>query len=216
MKHDATISKLLRKLLATFLLTACQSWNYASESRASRIIPKTSDILRKLTWYKTNAITTSLLATNQLAYVENESESEYICERIASDDAAKLIERAYNQNKNEDCSLLLMTSDASRGSNRHSGLTSIVRSIDSSYEHGKDQVTIVTRRVNSMDARDIFQSEVAALTLGIKTAMQCIPSKKRRKVLLLTDSNSALTFFCGDEDNVKSPTSDTRANWPSK
>ena len=189
------------------------SWNYALESISKRQ-------QCKMKWYShnhaTNMSTPPTPALSKL-YQEGDSSHIRICQRITSKQASKLIERTYNSssinsnNKKGECndknsSLLLITSDASRGANRHSGLTSVIRLINSYKEN--DEITVAARRVNSMDARDIFQSEVAALALGMKTAMQCIPNAQRKRVLLLTDSNSALTFFCGDEENVKSPTYD--------
>ncbi len=50
-----------------------------------------------------------------------------------------------------------------------------------------------------MEARDIFQSEVAALALGMRTALQLIPIENRQRILILTDSNSALSFYTGKE-----------------
>mmetsp|Transcript_5522 Transcript_5522/g.6778 ORF Transcript_5522/g.6778 Transcript_5522/m.6778 type:complete len:229 (-) Transcript_5522:54-740(-) len=56
-------------------------------------------------------------------------------------------------------------------------------------------VTLTSRRIQTMEARDIFQSEVAALALGMRTALQQIPIENRKRVLILTDSNSALSFY---------------------
>jgi hypothetical protein len=118
-----------------------------------------------------------------------------VCERISSLDAASLIENAYKSGlpEKETKSLLLITSDASRGANKLSGLSSILREIKFTEETQaktddahSDRMTIATRRMHTQNARDISKSEVAAAALG--------------QVLFLTDSCSVMNFFCGSDD----------------
>lgn len=137
------------------------------------------------------------------------------CERISSCDAALLIENAYLTNHTSSSSsssshhhkLLLITSDASRGANRYSGLAAILREItcvknETDAHHGacQDRVTIATRRIHTVNARDISHSERAAVALGIRTALRYINPMDRQCVLILTDSSSALNFFCRNND----------------
>lgn len=143
------------------------------------------------------------------------------CERISSCDAALLIQNAYRKHhspdihSNNDESLLLITSDASRGANRHSGLAAILREIQyttiaNNRNHDEtnhivptcDRVTIATRRMHSQNARDISKLEVAAVAMGVRTAIKYISPERRRNVLILTDSNSALDFYCRKNDDV--------------
>jgi hypothetical protein len=136
-----------------------------------------------------------------------------ICQRITSHDASSLIRGIYEGGK-DDCGysrLLIVTSDASRGSKRHTGLSAFLREIcvdNNELDHKTDIVTTTTRRIRPVEARDIFQSEVAAISLGIKTALENVPEIGRKKVLLLTDSASAISFFCGDEEGIKFPNHD--------
>ena len=132
-----------------------------------------------------------------------------VCERISSLDAASLIENAYKSglSEKETKSLLLITSDASRGANKLSGLSSILREIKFTEETQaktddahSDRMTIATRRMHTQNARDISKSEVAAAALGVKTALKHIPIENRRQVLFLTDSCSVMNFFCGSDD----------------
>jgi hypothetical protein len=111
-------------------------------------------------------------------------------------------------NHPSDDTLLLITSDASRGANRYSGLAAILREVpydtnqekDSTNVTTWDRVTIATRRMHSQNARDISKLEVAAVAMGIRTAIKYIPPDRRRTVLILTDSSSALNFFCRNND----------------
>lgn len=208
MKNDLKFKQLL---LVTILLSRCiitSSWNYRYLPRLRPVYTSRKKILGKTKCNTCNPISTS---STEAKFTEEENSQQPVCERITSKEAASIIEKNYiitkksveNSLVENSSGLLVITSDASRGANRHTGLTAILRHINPTY--GKDHVTIAAKRVNSMDARDIFQSEVSAIALGIKTAVQFIPSLYRKKILLLTDSNSALTFFCGDEENVKSP-----------
>lgn len=140
------------------------------------------------------------------------TKSDPICKRITSCEASQLIRNFYRTNKedDDDGDLLIITSDASRGANRHIGLATVLREISvhsEKIEKNFDIVTATARRIRSLEARDIYQSEVAALALGIKTALQNVPIQNRKRVLILTDSNSAMSFFCGDKEGIKNPNS---------
>mmetsp|Transcript_13590 Transcript_13590/g.32899 ORF Transcript_13590/g.32899 Transcript_13590/m.32899 type:complete len:269 (-) Transcript_13590:625-1431(-) len=45
-------------------------------------------------------------------------------------------------------------------------------------------------------------SEVAAISLGIKRALRAVPASWRKRVLILTDSEFALDFFCGGKSGT--------------
>jgi len=145
-------------------------------------------------------------------HVSGELKTCPVCERISSLDAASLIENAYRSDGGSERartqqSLLVITSDASRGANKISGLSSILREIkfiekNLANDTYFDRVTLSTRRIHTQNARDISKSEVAAAALGIKTALKHIPIENRVQVLLLTDSSSVLDFFCGGSDDA--------------
>ena len=127
------------------------------------------------------------------------------CERITSKHASTLIHSIY---KNKcDSNILLVTTDASRGANRHTGIASIIREICVN-DNDMDNVTVATRRINSVSSRNIFESEVSALAFGVKIAVQNLPVENYSNVLILTDSTSAISFYCGDENGVKTPNID--------
>jgi hypothetical protein len=145
-------------------------------------------------------------------HIPAELKTRNVCQRISSLDAASLIENAYRSDGSSERartqqSLLLITSDASRGANKISGLSAILREINFIEENytnytSFDRVTLSTRRIHTQNARDISKSEVAATALGIKTALKHIPIENRIDVLLLTDSSSVLDFFCGGSDDA--------------
>ena len=158
-----------------------------------------------------------------------------VCHRISSVEAASLIRKAYYTTSSTDmqtptCNddmdahlegegLVIITSDASRGANRLTGLASIIREIppcrhddcskndnnniqDMTAEtlarnSNHDRIVVATRRTHSTDAKDIVKSEVAAVALGVRAALKHIPMQRRKRVLLLTDSSSAMDYFCG-------------------
>ena len=154
------------------------------------------------------------------------------CERISSSEAASLIIDAYctkRSQKSGHSGLLLITSDASRGANRLSGLTSILREIrhlgdeedsgckptlpqkkskrhesqssNGDSHRGVDQITVATRRIHTKNARDVSKSEIAAVALGIRTAINHVSTQNRQRILFLTDSTSVLDYFCNDDGN---------------
>ena len=140
-----------------------------------------------------------------------------VCQRIPSHEASNIIKRSYDRQNVGDkrSTLLIITSDASRGANRHVGVASVIREIGGFYDdrvmeagNNLDIVSTSIRRTRPLFARDIFQSEVAALSLGIKTAIQNVPIMNRKRVLLLTDSQSAINFFCGDKEGIRPPNVD--------
>ena len=83
-----------------------------------------------------------------------------ICKRITSREASILIQKVYDidEENNDGSSLLIITSDASRGANRHTGLASILREInvhsEGKCEKNFDFVTATARRIHTMAARD--------------------------------------------------------------
>jgi hypothetical protein len=58
----------------------------------------------------------------------------------------------------------------------------------------EDTMDVVARR--TVPSRSI-SSEVAAISLGMRRAMRVVPPYLRRRVLILSDSESALEFYCG-------------------
>jgi len=74
--------------------------------------------------------------------------------------------------------------------------TSFLPNIKSQYPNGEEDLLDVTacRTVPS-----ITSSEVVAISLGIKRALRIIPSSWRKQVLILSDSEYAIDFFCGSE-----------------
>lgn len=141
---------------------------------------------------------------------EQNSSEMFLCERISSSEAASMISNAYEGVLNpfdgkadQQSSLLLITSDASRGAKRLTGMTSILREIQCKEDDTArrqfseyDRVTVATRRTQSKNARDVSKSEVAAVALGIRAAINHIAAENRRNVLFLTDSTSVLDYYC--------------------
>ena len=108
--------------------------------------------------------------------------------------------------------LIIITSDASRGSKRLLGLSTIIRTIytspkslsTSTYRPTEpsqivDTVTMATRRRQSPTHHiNIVDAEIAAIALGLKLVLQQYPSEEQRKrVLVVSDCEGALQFFCG-------------------
>ena len=101
--------------------------------------------------------------------------------------------------------LLIITADASGrgGGSKHDGLAAVLR-----VRHGVnkmkmpvendlvDLIDTVTRR-RAPSRRD-SSNEVAAISLGMKRAMQVVPRLWRSKVLIISDSESALRFYCNN------------------
>lgn len=134
--------------------------------------------------------------------------------RCNSRQAAELI-----QNRTiDDGSLLIITCDASGrgGGSKHDGIASILRlrhgvvlsstlptniNIDPAdkqhhYDEEKeDLIDSVSRRT----APSRTSSEVAAIALGVKHAIKIVPLSLRKKVLILSDSEFALDFYCSEK-----------------
>lgn len=131
--------------------------------------------------------------------------------RYSSRDAASLLEH----NSIKDDSLLLLTCDGSGrgGGSKHEGLAAVLRilhgvnklppgynvtnedaSITTSSNHVDLIHTIYKRRTPSQK----YSNEVAAISLGIKRVLEGVPLSCRKRVLILSDSESALRFYCGD------------------
>ena len=127
--------------------------------------------------------------------------------RYSSRDAASLLEHS-----SIDDNLLLITCDGSGrgGGSKHEGLAAVLRILhgvnklphlhnatDASIRpHDKVDLidTIYKRRAPSRK----YSNEVAAISLGIKRALEVVPISCRNRVLILSDSESALRFYCGD------------------
>jgi hypothetical protein len=123
--------------------------------------------------------------------------------RCLSGDAASVIK----QSSAED-NLLIITSDASGrgGGSKHDGLASVLRIRNGvskmpfqnrvSYQDGAVDLidTIARRRIPSRTD----SNEVAAISLGMKRAMQIVPQAWRKKVMIVSDSEVALRFYCGE------------------
>eukprot|EP00550_Attheya_septentrionalis_P006596 CAMPEP_0198290182 /NCGR_PEP_ID=MMETSP1449-20131203/8138_1 /TAXON_ID=420275 /ORGANISM="Attheya septentrionalis, Strain CCMP2084" /LENGTH=327 /DNA_ID=CAMNT_0043988647 /DNA_START=721 /DNA_END=1704 /DNA_ORIENTATION=- len=136
--------------------------------------------------------------------------------RISSEDAAGLIQTAYNHNSllqpisNAKAKLiitpglLVISSDASRGASRKTGLASILRWIEPNQEDDDDggcddTIQVVCRR--TLAQRDVTYCEIAAIALGLKTALAYIqeqpesPSSPLWRVLIVSDCMAALDFY---------------------
>ena len=132
--------------------------------------------------------------------------------RISSSDASKYIESAYEARKlqKDTNPLLILTSDASRGAKRYTGIASILRIIlptipdsspsspsstfTSSYKD-KDLVFMGTRRIQSQHAQDIVSSELAAILFGLKVMASSTQCRIPRRILILSDCESALSLL---------------------
>ncbi len=136
-----------------------------------------------------------------------------VCQHISSSEAAEIIENAYKKGKDK-CNLLLITSDASRGGKRLTGIASILREIKCKEDKKCDRVTLATRRIQSKNARDVSRSEIAAVALGIRAGMKQIPPEIRTRILFLTDSTSVIDFYCVSESGGNNHISSTLMNDP--
>lgn len=144
--------------------------------------------------------------------------------RCSSREAAELIQ---NRTANDDSgSLLVITCDASGrgGGSKHDGISAVLRvrhgvallrqastssaeatttvdnasqqsSISSGNDEKEDLMEITSRR--TIPSRT--SSEVAAIAFGVKHAIKTIPSSLRNNVLILSDSEFALDFYCAEK-----------------
>lgn len=123
--------------------------------------------------------------------------------RYSSRDAAAMIAECSAKD-----GLLVITTDASGrgGGSKHDGLAAVLR-----IRHGASnipQTNTTTCQGGKVDLLDTItrrrtpsrkdSNEVAAISLGMKRAMQIVPRSWRRKVLIISDSEAALRFYCGD------------------
>ena len=136
------------------------------------------------------------------------SDYEPIPVRYSSRDAASIISNRCAEKEG----LLIITADASGrgGGSKHDGLAAVLR-----VRHGVNKTKIplengtkyhqndlvdlihtVTRR-RAPKRRD-SSNEVAAISLGIKRAMQVVPRLWREKVVIISDCESALRFYCNN------------------
>lgn len=93
-----------------------------------------------------------------------------------------------------------------QGGSKHDGIAAVLRirhgaslpACGSSQSiKGGDAIDVAVRR--TVPSRK--SSEVAAIALGMKTALRRISPSCRKRVLILSDSEYALDFFCGSENN---------------
>ncbi len=132
--------------------------------------------------------------------------------RCNSRQAAELI-----QNRTiDDGSLLIITCDASGrgGGSKHDGIASILRlrhgvvlsstlptnidPADKQHHHDEEKEDLI----DSVSRRTVpsrTSSEVAAIALGVKHAIKTVPLSLRKKVLILSDSEFALDFYCSEK-----------------
>ena len=112
--------------------------------------------------------------------------------RVPSRDAAGMIANCTQQ-------LLVITSDASGrgGGSKHDGLATVLRLVNGSSlipcdRPGGDLVAVFSKRTAPRPG----SPEISAISFGMKNALQIIPPSWRRQVVVLTDSETALSFFC--------------------
>mmetsp|Transcript_23062 Transcript_23062/g.42344 ORF Transcript_23062/g.42344 Transcript_23062/m.42344 type:complete len:439 (+) Transcript_23062:90-1406(+) len=127
--------------------------------------------------------------------------------RCSSREAASIIKNSTSHD-----GLLIVTCDASGrgGGSKHDGIAAILRirhgasfpstSLTSQHTKGKGEDLIDVTGRRTVPSRK--SSEVAAIALGIKRALRTIPPSCRKRVLILSDSEYALDFFCGSDNNA--------------
>ncbi|KAL7543088.1 hypothetical protein ACHAWF_007325 [Thalassiosira exigua] len=147
-------------------------------------------------------------------HAANSTPSVALATRCSSREAASII-----RNSTARDGLLIITCDAAGrgGGTKHDGMASVLRirhgaslSPETAPHHAKgkeDLLDVVTRR--TVPSRT--SSEVAAISLGMKRALQTIPPHWRKRVLVLSDSEWALDFFV-----TKTPTSFGRGAVPKR
>ena len=128
--------------------------------------------------------------------------------RCSSSDAAEIIRNCTTDNE----SLLIITCDASGrgGGSKHDGIASILR-VRNGISYFANETTSTLQSSENVDLIDVIarrtipsrtSSEVAAISLGIRRAMSIIPHTMRRNVLILSDSEFALDFYCKESDYI--------------
>jgi len=148
--------------------------------------------------------------------------------RCSSREAAELIQ---SRTVDDDGGLLVITCDASGrgGGSKHDGMAAVLRmrhgvellrrqqtSTDSTPYHpqqstissgGHDDEEDLIQTISRRTTPSKTSSEVAAIALGIKHAIKTVPLSLRNKVLILSDSEFALDFYCGEKsyDNRQEP-----------
>ena len=83
-----------------------------------------------------------------------------------------------------------------QGGSKHDGIAGVLRLVAAAAppsEGQADLLDVAFRRT----APSRTSSEAAAIALGMKRARRCIPRAQRQRVLILSDSECALDFFCG-------------------
>jgi len=149
-------------------------------------------------------------ATNA-EFGNNQHNMHPILMRCSSFDAAEIIQNSTTKDEG----LLIITCDASGrgGGSKHDGIASILRVRNGiSYFANETTSTLQSTTTNeNVDLIDVIarrtipsrtSSEVAAISLGIRRAMGIIPQTMRRNVLILSDSEFALDFYCKESDYI--------------
>lgn len=166
--------------------------------------------------YAVVAATTITRATSVLLSAANESEGVAVTNtsptsaapayagslRIPSHRAASMVRDAAAGD-----GLLVVACDASGrgGGSKHGGLAAVLRmrcagdqneSLEfdegGGYEGERDTVDAVSKRTLAH-----VSGEAAAVALGMKRALAVVPPERRKTVLILTDSECTLDFYCG-------------------
>ena len=78
---------------------------------------------------------------------------------------------------------------------------SSITTLSGGYDDKEDLVQTISRRT----VPNRQSSEVAAIAFGIKYAIKTVPLSLRSKVLILSDSEFALDFYCGDKSYGNRP-----------
>jgi len=128
--------------------------------------------------------------------------------RCSSSDAAEIIRNCTA----EDEGLLIITCDASGrgGGSKHDGIASILR-VRNGISYFANETTSTLQSSENVDLIDVIarrtipsrtSSEVAAISLGIRRAMSIIPNAMRKNVLILSDSEFALDFYCKESEHI--------------
>ncbi len=103
-----------------------------------------------------------------------------------------------------------------QGGSKHDGIASVLRArhgnmgpMDTTTESAQQRCPL-TARGSVEDTMDVvarrtvpsrsISSEVSAISLGMRRAMRVVPPCLRRRVLILSDSEAALEFYCGSGD----------------
>ena len=128
--------------------------------------------------------------------------------RCSSFDAAEIIRNCTADGE----SLLIITCDASGrgGGSKHDGIASILR-VRNGISYLANETTSALQSNENVDLIDVIakrtipsrtSSEVAAISLGIRRAMSIMPKAMRKNVLILSDSEFSLDFYCKGSEHI--------------